>query len=1032
MKDRKDTSDKEKDKDNYKFNDTSKSDTKDDNFKNKEKDKAIIKIVSDEKKESKWDNIDWSKKKSDKGKENKWDTIDWSKRRTDEEKESKWDTIDWSKKRSDEEKESKWDTIDWSKKRSDEERESKWDTIDWNKSRTDNEKIEENKYENTIDKSMNGEEFKEDIEDFNKKEVDNDFIQESNKESDDKDDDLSWLKDYDENSEDNELEDLSWLKDYDENSKDNELDDLNKDFMEDIEHKSRFSDINLDFIEGIEHKLEESDIDRDDGQVYTEENQDIPLNEKNKNLENIKECNYKDNQENLNLTYNSLTNPLIQNKFKEYIDEKGKYPNYGTNIRKDFYDWIDEKTKNPNITVEEKEFLNNIKNICNDINENQQIQKFIIDKIKNSNLEQQQISKIGEDIGVKITRKKIVQIAQEIVFSDNKRDYYDRFPKFSEKLDYSLRDQNFSENDWKHLKVKGLKEILNEYSNETGKKPNRGTRLLKSFKEWIDQKINNTKNDNVKRELMNLRDICNTINNNNEIGKFIIDRIKNSNNNQNDIVYEAKQLGIEFDRDVVKKYASELVYYKNIEDYHNRFPIYVQKQLDLISLRNQRVTEKDWEHLRTQGLKNMFEKYRIETNQEPNMGRRITKGFIKWLNENTKNIEKENITDKEKESIKLLGKICKEINKKQEIEKLIIDRIQNTNDSLREIAKNMAELGVNNSIQIVKKMAKEVVFYNNEREYNNRFPAHDEISEEIRAKVINDIINTNLPVIKIADLRGVAYGTVRNISKYEIREIDPNYDHETRFPIDLSNTIGTETHKGINKIITKHFKENFNVLYVSEPKIYPNSNRGPDGFIPNDNNFLQERLNDPNNEFDLTIELFNIDKNNNNRDEILEKLSNRIKGIIFDYTNDVSDKNMIRKCLKYEAPELMLFIVGTQWYKYSETRELPKNHPDFVKVKYPDNVKIISHDLFLDFIRLKGNNKDNFQNIMKANYLQDLDKITKFSSSQILESYNTEDLRQYYIIKGYIKKDFDEYFNGIERMQELKSNSKQEIIDKYL
>ena len=58
---------------------------------------------------------------------------------------------------------SKWDTIDWSKRKSDEDKESKWDKIDWNKDRSEIEKIEEYKYENFKDNLMNGSELKEEM-----------------------------------------------------------------------------------------------------------------------------------------------------------------------------------------------------------------------------------------------------------------------------------------------------------------------------------------------------------------------------------------------------------------------------------------------------------------------------------------------------------------------------------------------------------------------------------------------------------------------------------------------------------------------------------------------------------------------------------------------------------------------------------------------------------------------------------------------------------------------------------------------------
>ncbi len=259
VKDKEDILGKGKDQDINKSNDLSQSDSKGDR-KNEDKDNAIINTTSDEKKESKWDTIDWSKKSTDKIIESKWDTIDWSKKSSEDEKESKWDTIDWSKKSSEDEKESKWDTIDWSK--------------------SENEKTEENKYENIKDKSMNGEEFKEDFQDLNEKEINNDFIQESNKESDDRDNDLSWLKDYDKNSEDEKFEDLSRLKDYDKNIEDEKLEDLSwlKDYDKHLEESV--------FLEGIEKQQDEFEtIEKNLDQKHTDEKKN---SNKDYEVQNIK------------------------------------------------------------------------------------------------------------------------------------------------------------------------------------------------------------------------------------------------------------------------------------------------------------------------------------------------------------------------------------------------------------------------------------------------------------------------------------------------------------------------------------------------------------------------------------------------------------------------------------------------------------------------------------------------------------------------------------------------------------------------
>ncbi len=365
----------------------------------------------------------------------------------------------------------------------------------------------------------------------------------------------------------------------------------------------------------------------------------------------------------------------------------------------------------------------------------------------------------------------------------------------------------------------------------------------------------------------------------------------------------------------------------------------------------------------------------------------------------------------------------KVINDNQEITKFIIDKINNTNLSLRDIAKSIGELGLNNSLQIVKKIAKEIVFYNSETDYNERFYHFDKISDDIKQLIIHDILYTKLPLNKIAELRGVAFGTVQKISIHEIKDFKLDFVHQERFPKDITTVIGLETHKTINKLITKHFKEKFEIPYISEPKIYPNSQMGADGFLPNENQFLQNLLENLNNELNLMNEL------SGNFDNSLKN----IKGILFDFTSNTSDSNIIDKILKYEAPELFIFIVGTQWYKYANIKELPIEHPKFNLIKYLDNVKIISHSLFKDLIKIRGKNKELFQKIINANYLQDLEELKKINTSLDINLNSTEDLRNYYIHKKFIIKKFTEYFSNLERYYKQESKpSRQEIIDKFL
>jgi hypothetical protein len=366
VKNRNDTSDKEKDKD-YIDNDL-KSDSKDLKLKNNNKDNKIVKAISDEEKEDKWDKIDWSKKQSEVNKDSKWDKIDWSKRKSDEDKESK------------------------------------WDTIDWNKDRSENEIIEEYKYENFKDNLMNGSEFKEEFEDIKNKEdkTNENIINDFQKQIDDNDDDLSWLKDYDENPEDNEHDDLSWIKNYDEDSESKQNEDL--DWIKDYDDDS----------EGKQNNLKE-------------------INKRNQ-LEDIRNDTNKENK------YENLMRSELRNLFKAYYEDTKIKVNWGTKIKREFIDNIDEKINRDNISKNERKLLEEAKQHCEKINTNQEIQNFIVDKIVNTNLSQKTISDETKKMGIYVSEGKVRNIALDNVFINDQKGYDKRFSKL--KWDFLYYDKD--------------------------------------------------------------------------------------------------------------------------------------------------------------------------------------------------------------------------------------------------------------------------------------------------------------------------------------------------------------------------------------------------------------------------------------------------------------------------------------------------------------------------------------------------------------------------------------------------------------
>lgn len=262
-----------------------------------------------------------------------------------EKKESKWDKIDWSKDVSEEKKESKWDKIDWSKDVSEEKKES-----NWYKEYSENEKIKGYINENLEDNIMFNEDNDEKVED---------------------------------------------LKDFNESI---EYKDIDEEFIEVIGDKLDEHKFEKDFIEGIEDELDKSHIKKEFRQKDDE-----------RDFINDFEEDIKDN-----IGYKNLTNDKLQEKFKEYYNETEKYANWGIKIKKDFIYWLDEKIEKEDISIREKDNLDKLKYSCMDINKNQEIKEFIIEKIRNSSLTQQQISKESEKIGINLSSATISRIYQEL------------------------------------------------------------------------------------------------------------------------------------------------------------------------------------------------------------------------------------------------------------------------------------------------------------------------------------------------------------------------------------------------------------------------------------------------------------------------------------------------------------------------------------------------------------------------------------------------------------------------------------------
>ena len=295
-------------------------------------------------------------------------------------------------------------------------------------------------------------------------------------------------------------------------------------------------------------------------------------------------------------------------------------------------------------------------------------------------------------------------------------------------------------------------------------------------------------------------------------------------------------------------------------------------------------------------------------------------------------------------------------------------------------------------------------------------PAVKKLSETKEIEIINQIKSTNLSLGEIARNCGVFRKTVSKISRDFVYKNDLE-GHKTRFPKDIYFELGTVCHQNINAITTKAVQENSNVKYYSEPNIYPDR-RKPDGIILEYDKYLYKRLTNPTNGKNLADKL-----------KIIPTEIGGIKATQFDYTNDISDENIINKIEKYQSPDTMLLIVGTKWNLYDDVKMLPQDE----KIKYINNIRVISHDLFAELIDFKGENKLIFDNIIKINYNNEIDTLRMLYNLRLsyVNLHDTNELIEDLNRKNLINKDLKELFN-FKELKNQNTNGKQLSINHFI
>lgn len=709
-----------------------------------------------------------------------------------------------------------------------------------------------------------------------------------------------------------------------------------------------------------------------------------------------------------------------------------KSPVWGTQFTRDFEKFI--KNQKDLSRAEKDKILQKIE----EINKNKVIKNLITHYIRSTNISQVGIERSLKSLGIKISRTTIGKIALKDIFNNDIKKYNKRFPGI-EKINKEFKDyrnrifieikkeiekNNFDNN----LFHPDLLSIYSEYTqnklnNNRVLKANSGFYLTRRFKKFVK---NLTDFDSLKkRELLHR---INIINEEKIIEKYILHQLKINQYSASRIGKMEKIEGLSISnhliKDLIKRYNLKIRIsvkeskYDELND-KNIIKFYFDAFKEVRKKINQKrkmngeppldsnyaLTKKQLRETGYAYLLNLTYKMGIKYVDILNeMGEKLkTKENEEKFTEeiNSKNPDPLYIIARRynipintarKISIKVLG-IDKHIQKfsnrhkisNQTKEKIKADIKPKNPDSLNVIAnKHGVSRGLVSEIAI-----REL----GEIEFAKKFPTPEStIPEIIRKEIIKEVrLENPKPISILSDKLKVSRGAITNIALKELRE----EEFQKKFPKDIPSEMGKIIHKLINNLITEVFDNKRKTTseipkIYSEPRIYqPNSQIRTDcGFI-NRNNYFKNLLTDK------IIQELKIN---------LEKLD-YIKFVQFDYTSMSSNENIIEKILKYEHPEIMLFIVGTKWFDYwgSRIKELPKDE----RILYPENIRIINAYLFADLLDIQDKNRDKFNLIIDLNEREEIDILKDILEDEDLKLHDTQEL----MIDLNKKENFNNFFN---------------------
>lgn len=512
------------------------------------------------------------------------------------------------------------------------------------------------------------------------------------------------------------------------------------------------------------------------------------------------------------------------------------------------------------------------------------------------------------------------------------------------------------------------KEIEKEYEKRHS---NRGVIITKDFMKWIKQKKDIT-NDR-KGYLLNK---CTEINKNQEITKYIIDKVMNTKLSKNKIADSIRNFGLNLSWDTVNKVAKNEVFKGDKERHDRRFlriPYEIENKIIKIL---EEEAKKESPTPLNEIWRDLNEVVPISTIQniaKRNLGEDLYKK--KWTSN----------TDLISEDLR------------SEIEDILLHEFEKKNPrSLRSIADDFPNVSKNIPTNIAKEIFTDEEF---DAKWGQIIPV------EVKQGII-DLLKKEykekypITISIMSDLFPVSNSTILRLGRKLFGE-DRFTNKWHNDDVIRSGYLG---HQCINKRLTKFFQGK-NIKYYCELEIFHDYRR-VDGLLINIE-YLYRRLFNLHNAYYLNTIL-----------DIEKKVYSKIKAIVFEFTSDITVANVINKVSKYQHPQIMLFIINTGKYWKDPTSIIIND----IDVIYPDNFRIINYNFFLKLIGLDEDEeyKKRFLEIIEYISKRDIKNLKKCSSSNLTLNHGKE-----------LRKTFKKVFEGYKTLEEIESRYKSDINDYF-